>query len=160
MHAVNCFFVRFPQPYETGMPCLSCFSPSHVTCHKHRNFPGGDRFTPNHPRASSICNRMPIRTRELLLNAVCSNPLHCTVYLHQRSVHFDLEKQGTLCCGSRSIDLHRSSMKTLAIPVDCLTFILLIVSASASNCSNFQGLDACVGNQTEYARIVSVMFYL
>jgi hypothetical protein len=29
-------------------------------------------------------------------------------------------------------------------------FILLIVSASASNCTNFQGLDACVGNQTEY----------
>ena len=50
-------------------------------------------------------------------------------------------------------------MKTLVYPVYCLTFILLIVSASSSNCSNFQGLDACVGNQTEYVRIVSVMFY-
>ena len=51
-------------------------------------------------------------------------------------------------------------MKTLAIAVYCLTVILLIVYASASNCSNFQGLDACVGNQTEYARIFFVMFYL
>ncbi len=68
-----------------------------------------------------------------------------------------LEKQGMLCFSRQFI--HRSSMKTPANPVYCLTFILLIVSASASNCSNFQGLDACVGNQTEYARIVCVMFY-
>jgi hypothetical protein len=30
-----------------------------------------------------------------------------------------------------------------------MAVLYLALVASASNCSNFQGLDACVGNQTE-----------
>ena len=45
-----------------------------------------------------------------------------------------------------------SSMRIRASPICTLTATLLIVAASAFNCSNFQGLDACVGNQTECVR--------
>ena len=43
-------------------------------------------------------------------------------------------------------------MRAFSPLIFCLSVAILIASSSASNCSNFQGRDACVGNQTEYTR--------